>query len=201
VTHQGRQISRLMTNKDSLSLESALTRLRLSAGDAEAWEVVFRETWPYVLGFGRAFLGRRSDMADAEDIAQDVFFLLARALHRGRVDLPQTVQGIRTLLQVITRNRAMDFVRQRHRKQRDARRQVAWSEAEFVVSRNTAAHECVEGQEALEKFFRRLDPFDSQVAQMLLQGLKPREIARRLNSSTKTIYRRERWLRSLLDES
>ncbi|MEA2463328.1 MAG: Sigma-70 region 2 [Acidobacteriota bacterium] len=58
----------------TLTLADALRMLAVRRGDSVAWEIVYRDLWPFVLSITRRALPAES----AEDAAQDVFLKVAR---------------------------------------------------------------------------------------------------------------------------
>jgi RNA polymerase sigma factor (sigma-70 family) len=187
-----------MSDGEPDSVERALRQLGESPADAAAWAVLFHRTWPYVLGLSHSFLGRSARLATAEDVAQEVFLLLARALHEGRLRRPSDEAGLRGLLLVMTRNHAVDSLRREHRRRRDVGRQVALPDEGPAAPPAGSPEAPLEGRELLDHLLAHLPPFDREVVLLLLSGHTPAAAARRLGTSLKTIRRRQQHIRSLL---
>ncbi len=180
------------------SVAAVLGRLQRCPGDTEAWGSLFRQTWPYVLGLSHSFLGRTARLSDAEDVAQEVFLLLARALHEDRLKWPADEDELRSLLLVMSRNQSRDAQRREHRRQRDVRRQVELVEEGLPASRTPSPGTALETKEWLDHLLGRLSPFDQVVLRMLLSGHAPADIAREMGTSLKTVQRHQRLIRSLV---
>lgn len=187
-----------MSDAEPDSVDAALERLGLSATDAAAWAVLFRRTWPYVLGLSRSFLGRSTRLAAAEDVAQEVFLLLARALHRGRLRRPRDEAELRVLLLVMTRNHAADALRREHRRRRDTGRQLALTGEGPATSGSASPAAPLEHRELLDKLLARLGSGDRQLVLLLLDGYSPADAARQLGISLKTVRRRQQHIRTVL---
>jgi RNA polymerase sigma-70 factor, ECF subfamily len=91
---------------DRFSVDPDLVR-RSKAGDAAAFEDLVRVCLPRVLAVARSVVGRQ---ADAEDVAQAVFFKLHRKLHTYRED-----SVFSTWLYRVTINAANDKLKVRRR--------------------------------------------------------------------------------------
>lgn len=75
------------------------------AGDAECFARLVERYSKGVYNFAYRMLGNR---ADAEDIAQDIFVQVYRALPRTQLDLP-----FRPWLYVVARNKCLDFLKRK----------------------------------------------------------------------------------------
>jgi RNA polymerase sigma-70 factor (ECF subfamily) len=72
-------------------------------GDEEAFRVVYRSVQPQLLPYVRSYVGT----ADAEDVASEAWFQIARDLHTFRGD----AGALRAWAARIARNRALDHLR------------------------------------------------------------------------------------------
>jgi RNA polymerase sigma-70 factor (ECF subfamily) len=88
----------------SESSDEALVRAFLS-GDLSAYEELVRRYSRPIFNFVYRMLGKRED---ADDIAQDVFVQVYRALPTARTDLP-----FKPWLYVIARNKCLDFLKRK----------------------------------------------------------------------------------------
>jgi RNA polymerase sigma factor (sigma-70 family) len=144
-------------------------------------------------------LGRSLPLADAEDVAQEAFWLLSRAVHDGRLRLPDSDEGVMSLLKTIARNSAKDLLRREHRQRRDTRRRVAWPDEEIASSETVSPQSRLERQELVEALLDLLEPFDRQLLERLIAGDSLEEIAGKVGKSVKTIRRHHRFIQELAD--
>jgi len=176
-------------------LTEVLADLQEDPTNQEAWSELYRRTWPGVLSLSYRSLGGRADLNDAEDLAQDVFVRLARSLHEGRLQLPQSEPTFRTLLAVMTRNRAMDFLRRARRKGRDVRRS---QELPADVPGTDPSPEAVAlAQDLFYQILSRLDRLQQQMLWLLMEGRSQAEIAEQLGISVRTLQRHLEVVREL----
>ncbi|MGI8551888.1 MAG: RNA polymerase sigma factor [Dehalococcoidia bacterium] len=74
-------------------------------GDTDAYEALVRRYMKPILNFVYRMIGNRSD---ADDLAQDVFVQVYKALPRARTDLP-----FKPWLYVVARNKCLDFLKKK----------------------------------------------------------------------------------------
>jgi RNA polymerase sigma factor (sigma-70 family) len=168
-------------------VSDVLVALQNDPTDQEAWADLYRRLWPYVLTLSLRSLGSGVDINDAEDLAQEVFVRLARALHDGKLQLPHTEATFRTLLAVMTRNRASDFIRHARRKSRDSRR--GQSLATDVPAPDPPPEAVPVEHDLFHELLSRLDPLQQQILWLLVEGHTQNEISERLGISVRTLQR------------
>ena len=98
----------IRTIDDQPDLASALSEAR--RGDESAFRLIYRTIQPGLLRYVRLLVGN-----DAEDVAAEAWLRIARDLRSFRGD----VDDFRGWAATIARHRALDHLRQRHRRQRD----------------------------------------------------------------------------------
>jgi RNA polymerase sigma factor (sigma-70 family) len=190
-----------MPTGEQTPLHTVLERLGRTPTDPAAWSELYRQMWPYVLGLAHYFLGRPADASAAEDVAQDVFYRLARALHAHGLKWPRQDRDLRSLLAVMTRNRCADLLRRHHRRHGDARWQGRVPGDEGLADSGPTPEASVEWQDLIEYLLKRLDPFDQKVLWLLLDGRTPTEIARELGTSARTVHRHYHKIRAVLHQA
>lgn len=84
-------------------MESALLNIRLKEGNSAAYEELFKQTFPRLLGYCRLFI---NDQAQANDLVQECFVRLWEK--RQTIDPRQSVES---LLFVMLRNRCLNHLR------------------------------------------------------------------------------------------
>lgn len=179
-------------------LDEAVVKLTSTPRDSTAWEQLFILTWPYVLALAHRYLRgpHHLNLADAEDLAQEVFLKLARAWHARQIEV-RDGNALRTLLAVMTRRLAIDNVRSQRRLRRDIRKEVPTQDMAEPADTSTGMSE-VEWEDLLRMVARQLTEDERRVLEMRLQGYEVTEIATRLDVATRTIERRLARLRKLL---
>jgi RNA polymerase sigma-70 factor (ECF subfamily) len=156
------------------------------AGDIGALDFLYTRFADDVRGYVTSIVINRDD---ADDVTQDVFLKLTRAIRRYE---PQTVPFVAWLMRV-ARNAAIDHVR--------ARRQVPMEE----VRVEGPADDGRDGLHALRSALGRLPEDQRQVLVLRhLVGLNPTEIAQRLHRTESSVHglhhRGRRTLRGALVE-
>jgi RNA polymerase sigma factor (sigma-70 family) len=189
-----------MSHAESNALSAILVRLKESPQDSETWSEFFQRTWPFVLVQSRTFLGRSTRLSAAEDVAQNVFWLLSRAAHDGGLKVPKEDAGVLELLKVIARNQAYDALRSEHRARRDIQRQVDFPEEGIAQTETFSPHARLEQSELIEQLMATLDSFDREVLRGLMAGQSLNEIAAKLDTSVKTIRRHHRHIQTVRDQ-
>jgi RNA polymerase sigma factor (sigma-70 family) len=182
-------------------LAAIFEQLLDSPGNADLWAVFFRRTWPFVLVQARGYLGRATALADAEDVAQNVYRQLSAAVHDRQLQPPRDDTQLFALLRVITRHEALDALRADRAARRDVRRQGTLDDAIGQADPNSSPQQRLEASDLVERLLARLTAFDREVLQLLVAGHTADEIAQRLQTSPKTIYRHYRFIRDLLASS
>jgi RNA polymerase sigma factor (sigma-70 family) len=189
-----------MSADESTDLARLLELLKKSPHDTSTWARFFESAWPFVLLQSHSLLGRSGRMADAEDIAQGVFWLLSRSVHDAQLDVPQTDDEVRRLLRVMVRNQTRDLLRHERRFRRDIRREVAAADDTALASKVALPQDQVQCTEIVEQVLAKLDSLDQEVFRMQIAGSSEIEIAQRLQASTRTIRRRLQRIRTVLRE-
>ena len=179
-------------------LDEAVVKLASAPRDTKAWEQLFILTWPYVLALAHRYLRgpRHLDLADAEDLAQEVFLKLARAWHARQIEV-RDGNSLRTLLAVMTRRLAIDSVRSQHRLRRDFRKEVPAPVLAEPAEISPGMSE-VEWGDLLRMIARQLTEDERRILEMRLEGYEVTEIATRLDVATRTVERRLARIRKLL---
>jgi len=177
-----------------LQLDDVVSRLRSDPRDASAWEQLFLLTWPYVLAVVHRHLYGSQSLADAEDVAQEVFLRLGRAWHKGEVSVADA-DSLRALLAVMATHAAADHHRRRGRLRRDVSKEVPVDETNEPVSSGDLE---LELSLLLEKFASQLAHDEQQILELRLQGYEVSEIADRLKVSSRTVDRKLLRIKDLL---
>ena len=126
---------------------------------------------------------------DAEDIIQDTYIKCIRSIERGSYKEVGTMDG---WILTAANNTAIDYFR---RKERNPVKEtfgllIPNSVTKFIDKDFTdlSAYEQFESNfQKIESAILKLSPIQRQVTEMVLQGIKIREIANQLNSSVSTI--------------
>ncbi|HEX2077725.1 MAG TPA: RNA polymerase sigma-70 factor [Longimicrobium sp.] len=150
---------------------------RLRQGDRDAFDAIFREHYPTLVGVAERIVG---DRAVAEDVGQDVMLELWR-----RRDTVAVEDSLRAYLSRAARNRALNYLRHERMKQRTA--PFAAGEA----STHAAATARVQEEEIDAAVRQAVDALPERCREVFElsrgQGLRYAEIARVLGISVKTV--------------
>jgi RNA polymerase sigma-70 factor (ECF subfamily) len=176
-------------------LNSILADLQTDPTDQEAWADLYRQLWPYVLHLSFQRLGSRAGANDAEDLAQEVFMRLSNALHTRSLQLPKNESTFRSLLAVMTRNRAMDFLRLARRQVRDTRRNEPL--VNDICANDSLPDSVVEEHDLFFRLLAGLDPLQQKMLWLLVEGQTQAEIADELGISVRTMQRHLQTVRTL----
>jgi RNA polymerase sigma-70 factor (ECF subfamily) len=161
------------------SIDSALAE-RLRAGDRGAFDELVRLMWRDVMGF----LFARVSAADAQDLAQGVFFSVYRLAREGRAPPCRTLDEWRRYLLASARNVWIDHHRHAHSAElvdddlADAAADASPDHPVLAAELGRAMADC-------------LDALDVRVRRMcmlhLVEGETKREVARRFGQPESTI--------------
>ena len=172
---------------DTEPYEVVLAQLQRVPDDQEAWGVLFRLTWPFVLALSHRSLPALRRALDAEDIAQEVYLKFARYWHERRPPLGDR-DSLFSLLALITRRLAVDAGRWQNRARRDVARVESESGKEIEDRREELAE--FDLRDLLDKVCLILTTEEQQILSLRLQEYEIPEIARQMNLSVRTVERR-----------
>lgn len=164
-------------------LSPALERLKVDRNDADAWEDLYRTIWPWLLWNAQRDL-RTLNVADAEDLSQEVFMTLIDRTDFDRVfDHPAIFLGY---TKTVCRRKAID--RLRGHKIADA------------LVEDIPAPPSIDPilQLGLDEALEKLTPKEAKVMKLLQLGLSPPEMAYHLKSTPTTAANTVSRLRGLL---
>ena len=167
-------------------LKPALRKLKANRGDVDAWEDLYRLLWPWLLGTALREL-RTSNVADAQDLSQDVFLAL---IERADFDLVLNQPGIFLgYVRRICRNRAIDRLR-------SAEARTASDTPLEDLPAPAAVDSALRLD--LERAVERLTPEEAKLLYLLRAGMSNAEIANELKRKPGTVYNMVSDLRHLL---
>ncbi len=153
--------------------------VRIKEGDAKSFEVLFNTFYPPLCAYANKFV---HDPAEAEEIAQDVFFRLWKS--RMQLDEDDSVKGY---LFTSVRNKCLHFLE--HRKVKD--KYAAILHYVYKQSDEPSVHESLVASELEDDLDKALKQLPTQCRRVFelnrLEGLKYSEIATHLNISQKTV--------------
>jgi RNA polymerase sigma-70 factor (ECF subfamily) len=153
---------------------------RILARDAAAEEELFGIFHKRVRGFAVA---HTRDAALADDLAQEVIWAVIRALRDGKVQQPAALPGF---VLGTSRNLLADRMRDRARN----RVEPLTGEMEATIPAPVAVD--FERNHAARQAIHRLDPHERAVLFLgLVDGLRPEEIAERLNITAESVRKRK----------
>ena len=175
-------------------LHAALTRLHLKPNDELAWEQLFRLTWPFVLALSHRSLSGSRRPAEAEDLAQEVYFKFARYWHERR-PIVTDAHGLFSLLAVITRSLALDTRRSQSRGRRDFGRELplTWEPTDHQDDR-----EEVDLRDFLDRVSVQMNIEQKSIINLRLQGYEVSQIAAQTGASIRTVERKLQRIREIL---
>jgi RNA polymerase sigma-70 factor (ECF subfamily) len=168
--------------------------VRLRANDSTAAEAVFRRFASRLIALAHSRLdARMRGKTDPEDVAQSALKSFLLHVRDGEYDLNDW-DSLWSLLTVITLRKCNYRVRHFRAARRDVRKEIvatarndeaAWE----LIARDPTPEEAFELIEVTEELFRGLDPIDSRILQLSLQGYTPGDAAREAGVSERTAYR------------
>jgi RNA polymerase sigma-70 factor (ECF subfamily) len=152
---------------------------RFSAGEPAAFRAVYKQLYFPVLRFVQQWVGNTED---AEDLTADTFVKLWN--NRGRFE---TLEYIRAFLHVTARNACINFLKQLKvktaRQEELVEQSVMDTEPDFVLQQIR--------QELMKLIYEEVKQMPKKMKEIFLlsysEGLKPSEIALRLNLSVQTV--------------
>lgn len=183
-----------MTQPKRLSQEDERTLIRrLKARDESALAELYDALAPWVLGLATRIL---QDDAEAEDVLSDVFVQVWRHIHQHEASRGPLVPWVLS----ITRNRALDALRRRHRWWRKAER---WGEVQRLE--DDPADDSVPGWPVHREVHAALAALPEEQRRVVLlayfEGLTHSEIARRTGQPLGTVKTRLRIAHAKLAEA
>jgi len=169
---------------------------RLKEGDADSFSLLFKQTYPRMMGYCHLFVKEKKD---AEDIVQECFFSLWK--NRENIDPDKSVES---LLFVSLRNRCLNYLKEHSRYSFNSLQEgVISNELQYLyqVDFNEGKEMSVEEQlvGALKKAIAELPDRKKEILlKNKIDGLTQKEIAEKLGISVKTVEKHLREAKSEL---
>ena len=187
-----------------MSLDDSLADVihKVKQGEIAAVQVIWDRYFPQVVRLaGSRLNGRRTAVADEEDVAISVMESFFRAAAAGRFADLRDKDGIWRLLSTMTCRKAIDLIRKV-----TAKPTVdldILSQRQFAPQLTTDPTPLIDLMfaEELERLFKLLDPKYHEVARLKLECLTVPEIAARCQVHVSTIERRLRIIREIWSQS
>lgn len=173
---------------------------RLKAGDSAAAEALWERYFEQLVRLARGKLrGAARRVADEEDVALSAFESVCRHAEDGRFPRLDDRNNLWSLLVVFTARKARRLIKHERRLKRGGGETHAYdADLESIVSEAPTPAFAAEVAEECERLFERLtDETQRKVAERRLEGYTVEEIAAELNTTTRTIERKLRVIRSL----
>jgi RNA polymerase sigma factor (sigma-70 family) len=188
-------------NSGSRTHASLLHRLRENPNDQEAWERFVRRYALEILGWCRKWGGQE---ADAEDVVQEVFIKLHKALQTFSYDPTRRFRG---WLRTITRHAWSDFLERRNRgfisiEGSAGLDQLATVEArDDLLSRIEQEYEREVYEDARETVRRKVAAHTWEAFDQCVGGREPSAVAALLGMTVTAVYMAKSRVQKLLKES
>lgn len=171
----------------------------------EAGRLVFERFTRRLIGLARSRLEPRLQRkVDPEDLVQSVY--KSFFLRYGEEPLPADVDGLWSLLTVITLRKCADRARFHRADRRDVSREVAsvrsgeseaWREA---VDREPTPDEAAALSETVEQLFASLRDNERPIIELSLQGYSTQEVSDRLGRAERSVRRLRERVRKNLEQ-
>ena len=153
--------------------------LDFQQGDRDAFALVFRAYYPYIVLFAQKITGSRTA---AEDIVTEAFVILS-----SRVKLFNTEAGLKAFLYITVRNRCLNYL-QKEKKEMDVRREFFTRiQDDLLLEYEHSIKPAL--VDALHNAIEKLPEECRRIFKLLyFEGKKPAEIAALLQISLNTVY-------------
>lgn len=153
------------------TLTAVLDRLATSPNDEDAWRSLYRQLWPFVIA---VIYRRLKNRSAAEDAAQEVF---VRVLNSRPFEKIQVESEFRAYVWRIAVNVANTHLKNARRKEHGEHKLIEWGST-FYEPPETDDRILME--EALRLAREGLEPQDTKLLHLILQGRSLREVASEL---------------------
>lgn len=179
---------------------------RACGGDEEAARQLYERYVDRLLAVARRRIGERlARRVDADDIVQSAFRTFFRRAREGKFVLSER-DDLCKLLTRITLNKTLRQANHHRAARRDVNRDnQAGPESEEAVARVLAKGPTPEAicafMDELEHFFSRLRPQDRQILMLRMDGHTTAEIAQRLGTYERDVYRLLERIRGLAEKA
>ena len=158
-------------------LEDKDLMLLVATGDREAFTCLYNRYFYYLFTLAMRYI---KDESEAEDVLQQVFFKLWEMRDSGMIK-----DNVRGYLFAMTRNRIMNYVRDKNRLlQRNYRLSQGVIEEEHDIWVMADKEQLIS---EMKKAIESLPPQQKRVANLRCEGLSNQEIASRLHLSLNTV--------------
>jgi len=158
-------------------LEDKNLMLLVAEGDREAFTCLYHRYFYYLFTLAMRYI---KDESEAEDVLQQVFFKLWEMRDSGMIK-----DNVRGYLFAMTRNRIMNYVRDKNRLlQRNYRLSQGVIEEEHDIWVMADKEQLIS---EMKKAIESLPPQQKRVANLRCEGLSNQEIASRLHLSLNTV--------------
>ncbi len=178
------------------SVERALTKLRKNAADGDAWEDLYRLTWPYTLATMYRLLNGNRLLA--EEASQETMLRLVRNVRFDRENT--TAASYYAYLRQICSSVATD-IRRRSVREVPFGNDVSELPEEAVEDQRATPERDAMLRSLVDHVRAKLEPEEEKIARMLADGYSAHDIAQRTNSSLATAYRRIASVRERIREA
>jgi RNA polymerase sigma-70 factor, ECF subfamily len=166
-----------MEQRDQLGVSKILAMLAAGREDPEAWDVLYRRFWPFVLSVAIRCI---KDYPLAEDTAQDVFLRLARYCD-FRDFAGRNEWVFRSYVARVVINASHDALRRHSRRREDPLPE----RSEALATGDLEAESQL--RLTLERITERLSDSDAELVRRLADGATAAEIAAESNTAVGTI--------------
>ncbi|MBI4480962.1 MAG: sigma-70 family RNA polymerase sigma factor [Acidobacteria bacterium] len=155
-------------------IAESLQRLASSRADQQAWELLYKHLWPFVVSLAyRALRGQR-DLA--EDASQEVFYRLLRYCQFEKLQDPN---AFRAYLATICRNVVRDYIAHLLGKEGlDPKTPI-----KEANSPGNAAEQNAQASELLDNLYQNIDNKSLDLLKLLMHGYSIAEISEQLGIS------------------
>jgi DNA-directed RNA polymerase specialized sigma24 family protein len=187
--------------EDTDSLPNLIQRCR--DGDREAFNRLFSHYAGRLAKVAEAHLHRRlAGRESPEDVVQSVFRTFFRRSTEKNLHIRDSAHLWRLLVQMTVFKAR---VRWRHHtaESRDIHNEVPGDDIwlAYVASHDPGPAEAAALLDLMETLLRGLDPFHTQVLEMLFHGYSVADIAKQLGKTRQSIYRVRGWLEQRLEQA
>ena len=162
-----------MSSRQESYLSDLITRLAQNQDDADAWKLLYRQMWPFVMAVNYRMLRGVHDLA--EDASQEVFMRLV--MYRNEKIFKDS-KTFRAYVRAMCVNVCRDQVKRILKNGEHLQSELYDDLAEQTESKQSSPEQDAEADQLLAKILGQLPEDEQKFVEFLIEGYKLPEIAK-----------------------